>query len=158
MWYFLIFFVIFLALFAWYYTKKYKKMVADGSVIKRRPNFMESAEEFTLVSIEPERMTESICTLEFKHSRISTKYNDERQLFKFSAVTWEATLRRLSYDDEQMTYRFQFEHWKMTGTDMPRDFMGMNELATSIEKLFVTLDPNTSVVEIPLEVKEKNTL
>ncbi len=158
MWYFLICFAIFIALVAWYYSKKYKQMVADGSVIKRRPNFMENAEEFTLCSIEPERMTEEICRLEFKHSSISSKYNAERQFFKFSAATWEATLRRLSYDDAQMTYRFQFEHWKMTGTDMPRDFMGMNELATSIEKLFVALDPNTSVVEIPLEVKEKNTL
>lgn len=39
--------------------KSHNKMVADGKIISRRTNFMESAEEFTLSAVDPARVTEA---------------------------------------------------------------------------------------------------
>ena len=44
--------------------KSHNKMVADGKIISRRTNFMESAEEFTLSAVDPAQVTEAVYALQ----------------------------------------------------------------------------------------------
>ena len=41
---------------------------------------------------------------------------------------------------------------------MPQDGLNMNKLTTAVEKIFLSLDPNTQVRTVPLEFKTKHSI
>ena len=153
-------------------------MVADGKIISRRTNFMENAEEFTLTVVEPERVTEAVKAIDYAEMRTKMQGSNEQQLFKFTGSTWSAQLHKLRDNGTQVVYRFEFTNWKThngmpqgtqvvyrfeftnwkTHNGMPQDGLNMNKLTTAVEKIFLSLDPNTQVRTVPLEFKTKHSI
>ena len=130
--------------------KSHNKMVADGKIISRRTNFMESAEEFTLSAVYPAQVTEAVKAIDYAEMRTKMQGSNEQQLFKFTGST-------LRDNGTQVVYRFEFTNWK-THNGMPQDGLNMNKLTTAVEKIFLSLDPNTQVRTVPLEFKTKHSI
>ena len=137
--------------------KAHNKMVAEGKIISRRKNFMESAEEFTLSAVDPAKVTEAVKAMDYADMRTKMQGSSERQLFKFTGSTWAAQLHKLSEDGTQVVYRFEFTNWK-THNGMPENAVNMNKLTTAVEKMFLGFDPNTQVRTVPLEFKTKHSI
>lgn len=132
-----------------------KKLVAEGKIISRRTNFMESAEEFTLSAVDPAKVTEAVKAMDYADMRTKMQGNSERQLFKFTGSGWTAQLHKLSDNGTQVVYRFEFTSWK-THNGMAGDALNMNKLITAVEKIFLGFDSNTQVRTVPLEFKTKH--
>lgn len=132
----------------------HKKLVAEGTIISRRTNFMENAEEFTLVAVDPAQVTEAVKALDYGSMRTHMQGNSEQQWYRFEGASWKAALRKVSEGEGQMVYRFEFTNWK-THNGSVQDSLSMNKLMTAVEKIFLGFDPNTQVQEIPLELKTK---
>ena len=136
-------------------AKFQKEKVAEGKMITRDLNFMKDAEEFTLCAFDPQCVTEAVKNLDYTELCANMEGSAERQIFKFKGRSWAAQLYRVSENDSQACYRFEFTSWKMDRY-MPRDFSYMNMMATAIEKIFLSIDPNTQVRCIRQEIKTKH--
>lgn len=137
--------------------KKHKQLVSEGRIISRRTDFMENAEEFTLTAVDPARVTEGVRNMDYAAMHTGMKGSSEQQRFDFTGNGWSARLVRLSADEAKTVYRFAFTGWK-TRNGLPQDALNMNQLTTAVEKLFFSLDPNTLVREVPLELKTKHSI
>jgi hypothetical protein len=141
-----------------YIGSKYRgKLMDEGKIIRRSSDFVEKAEEFTLLKADPEQVTEAIRTLDYSDMSARMKGNIRQQVFQFAGSTWEAQLCKIGETESQVVYRFEFTSWK-TYRGAPQGFLNMNKLTTSVEKMFLRLDPNTQVKEIPLELKTRHSL
>lgn len=141
-----------------YISMKFQnKMVADGKIISRRTNFMESAEEFTLSAVDPAQVTEAVKALDYAEMHTKMQGSSEQQLFKFTGITWSAQLHKLRDNGTQVVYRFEFTNWK-TQNGTPQYGIYMNMMMTAVEKIFLSLDPNTQVRTVPLEFKTKHSI
>ena len=157
MWIFILFFVALMGFVFYFSLKSQKQLLADGKIICRRIDFMESAEEFILTSVDPGSVTEAVKAMDYVDMRAKMQGNNEQQFFEFTGSNWTARLHRLSNDDAQTVYRFEFTSWK-TRNGMPCDALNMNKLTTAVEKIFLSLDPNTQVRTVPLEFKTKHSI
>ena len=137
--------------------KSQKQLLADGKIICRRIDFMESAEEFTLSAVDPAQVTEAVKAIDYAEMRTKMQGSNEQQLFKFTGSTWSAQLHKLRDNGTQVVYRFEFTSWK-TRNGMPCDALSMNKLTTAVEKVFLGFDPNTQVRTVPLEFKTKHSI
>lgn len=146
--------IIIMAVAIYFSLQTHKKLVAEGKIVSRSKNFMENAEEFTLVAVEPEKVTEAIKALNYNEMRTQMQGSSEQQLFKFTGNGWNAQLHRLEDNGTQVVYRFEFTHWK-THNGMAQDMMNMNKLLTAVEKMFLGFDSNTQVRSVALELKTK---
>lgn len=136
---------------------KNKQLVSEGKIIVRRTDFMEKAEEFTLTAVDPARVTEGVRNMDYAAMHTGMKGSSEQQRFEFTGNGWSARLVRLSADETKTVYRFAFTGWK-TRNGLPQDALNMNQLTTAVEKLFFSLDPNTLVREVPMELKTKHSI
>ena len=140
---------------AYFSVKAHKQLLAEGKIISRSPDFMESAEEFILSQIEPAQITEAVRALDYSDLGVGMRGSGAQQVFQFTGQTWGAQLRRLADEDGRAVYRFQFTNWK-THNGMAQDALRMNKLATALEKLFLGLDPKAQVRTVPLEYHTKH--
>lgn len=154
-WIYILIVILILGIIIYFSLRAHNKMVAEGKIISRRTDFMESAEVFTLTATDPARVTEAVKALNYADMRVHMQGSSEQQIFRFSGNSWNAKLQKMSGDDAQMVYRFEFTNWK-THNGMPQDALSMNKLTTAVEKLFVALDANTRVQTVPLEFKTKH--
>ena len=139
--------------------KAHNKMVAEGKIISRRPDFMENAEEFILSPVDPASVTEAVKGFDYQGMHTSMKGSSEKQIFQFSGNGWESRLYRLPAEETQSVYRFEFTHWKTnSGMSMPQGALDMNKLTTAVEKAFLNLDPHTQVRTVPLELHTKHSI
>ena len=136
-------------------VKRNQKLLSEGKIITRKSDFMESAEEFTLTAVTPEKVTEAVKALDYKDLGAGMQGSSQQQAFKFNGYSWNAQLFLVSGDENQAVYRFEFTNWK-THNGSVQNVVGMNKMITAVEKLFLALDPNTQVRTIPLEVKTKH--
>lgn len=144
-----------LGVVVYFSMKAHNKMVAEGTIISRRTNFMENAEVFTLRAVDPAQVTEAVKALDYSGMHTGMKGSSQQQIFKFTGATWGAKLFRLNADEEQMCYRFEFTNWK-THNGTPQNGLDMNKLLTAVEKMFLSFDPGTQVAAMPLELKTKH--
>lgn len=156
-WVILLIFAAIMGIVVYFSMKAHNKMVSDGKIISRRTNFMENAEEFTFRKIDPATVAALVKAINYADMHASMQCSEERQLFRFNGSAWTAQLHKLSENDTQAVYRFEFTNWK-THNGMPRDGLNMNKLTTAVEKVFLSLDPNAQVKEIPLEIKTKHSV
>ncbi len=135
----------------------HNKLKKEGEIISRRNNFMEQAEIFTLTLEDVSRITEGIRSLPYGTMSVSVKGSSETQQFRFTGTRWKARLFRLPDEGGQAVYRFEFTEWK-THNGMAEDALNMNRLLTALEKMFLSVDPNTAVRTEALELNSKHTL
>lgn len=84
--------------------------------------------------------------------KVSMRTEGGGQSFLFTGSTWSARLYRKNDEAGKTIYSFQYLNWKThNGGIMYEDYMNM--LLTSIEKMFLSIDPDTQVKTRLLETK-----
>lgn len=139
------------ALFYYMYWR-HKKLVDSGKVINRESNFVEKAEDFILALGASDEVSKRIQSLPYTEIKASMRIENGGQSFLFTGSTWSARLYRKNDEAGKAVYSFQYLNWKThNGGIMYEDLMNM--LLTSIEKMFLGIDPNTQVKTRLLETK-----
>ena len=136
-------------------AKKNKELYESGKMTKRNYKITDEAEEFTLVGADFSSVSRAIDSYNFADYRISVSPNKGNQSFTFVCKTWQAGLRRKSDADGKNIWYFSFLNWKEDRYRLPEDVTEMNILVTGIEKIFLSIDPNTEVKNIPIQTKTK---
>lgn len=113
----------------------------EGKIIDRGKRFYEEGEEFT-ISADNNTVVQKIKSLPYSDMKVSM--NCSGQSFGFSTMFFSAQLLFKGTSDGKSVYEFSFTSWReKNGGAM--DFIHMNMLITSIEKAFLSIDPNTQV-------------
>lgn len=139
--------------------KQQSQLTSEGKIIDRNRHFIEQAENFTLVCDNHNRVVSGVQSLAYSEMKISMTMDAQNQAFRFTYMTamgsWNALLYRMGAPDRRMTYRFQFTNWKTSDYGVIGEVQ-MNMLLTAIEKMFLSIDPNTQVQTSLLETKTKH--
>ncbi len=130
--------------------KEIKRLREEGKITVRDRKFPEKGEEFTskggtLVALKKQlEVAEIPCALE---GNAGTQVN-------FNSKNHSARLYKVDFDEPSGIgiFRFEFTHWKPTDYGYVDGEM-MNMLMTSVEKIFLNLDPNTGVKTYDLDLK-----
>ena len=129
-----------------------QRFISEGKMIKRSGDFYQEASEFTLKSIPDEQIAEAIKKIPCSEIGVSKKGDTGRAIFTSS--NFEAELVRKSSEPGKMVYQFQFTHWReRRGVLYGVNYMNM--LLTSIEKMFLELDPTAKVRTWKLKTSTK---
>ena len=76
--------------------------------------------------------------------KIYPNYGGNAKILFKSNLLWNAELLLEGQEGDTYNYRFAFTHWE-TRNGTPRFSEEMNIMETTIEKIFLRLDPNTVV-------------
>jgi len=126
-----------------------------GRMIKRDISFVETAEVFTLSETDFKNIVDMIKKADLSDTGVSAESNSEKQIVLFKAKGWAAQLHRLVEEREKCAYCFTFTAWQ-TYRGMPQNHVQMNLLLTAIEKVFLSIDPNTQVQASRTKTKSKS--
>ena len=134
--------------------KANKQLLEEGKIIQRNLHFAEKGEEFTSKIGSKENLK---AQLEQMTLPCAMKGNTSQAVF--TADTYTARLYQTAFDEPSgiAVYRFEFTSWKSNGTTY-NEAIGMNMLMTSVEKVFLTLDPNTAVKQYDIDFKTKHSV
>ena len=138
------------------YLQRNKKMISEGKIIKRNISFEEYAEVFTLSNADFAQVVNKLKTMDFSGIGVTWESlgSTKKVIFK-SKSSWTAQLNALDNSDSKFRYNFQFTGWQThKGATWGQDTMNM--LLTSIEKAFLSIDPNTQVETSRLKTKTKS--
>ena len=132
-----------------------KKLASEGKIIKRSGDFVEKAEDFILDLSDPGIVVEKVRALSYNEIKSSVQIEGNGQSFLFTGANWSARLYRKGDNDGKAVYSFQYLNWK-EDRGIIQYALHMNMLLTSIEKMFLSIDPNTQVKTRMLEVTTKH--
>ncbi len=138
-----------------YGIQKGNTLRSEGKIITRKLDFYEEGKEFTVVLDNPALLVQKLEALPYSEMKISMRGDSQRQSFSFTCYNFEAQLWRKSADSEKSIYCFTFNSWK-THHGLASGITEMNVLLTAIEKMFLSIDPNTQVHTWALETKTKH--
>lgn len=129
-----------------YGLSKHRKLVSEGQIISRNTDFAEYVYEFTSKIGSVRALSEAINSLDYNKIGADMEGDIIRQRYQFSNSKFKAVLILTAYDEPSgiAVYRFQFTQFRMSGS-IPSDSLSMNKLLTQIEKVFLSLDPNTGI-------------
>jgi len=136
-------------------AQRNKELYESGKMTKRNYTITDEAEEFTLVGADFSNVSRAIDSYNFADYRISVSPNKGNQSFTFVCKTWQAGLRQKNDADGKNIWYFSFMNWKEDRYGLPEDVTEMNILVTGIEKIFLSIDPNTEVKNTPIQTKTK---
>lgn len=136
---------------AWYKAKQ----LEEGNMIQRDNDFVEYGEIFSLKHVEPEKIAECIENIEFEKILGGRPSGDTSKMIFNANYGFSAQLCRIEDDGESMKYRFDFLTWETIVGKRASADAGMNLLLTAIEKMFLTLDPETKVSKEKNDTKRK---
>ena len=125
------------------------RLIGQGKIIQRASDFVEYAEIFTVRPIPNEEYAAALKALDLKKTGTSLEGNTKAVKFTFSA-----SIRCVEQTETNSVYRFEFDSWK-TKYGRPSFENEMNMLLTTVEKMFVQLDPNAQVSTVKNEIKTK---
>ena len=138
------------------YLRRNKAMISGGKIIKRDISFQEYAEIFTLSNADFTIVIPALKSMDISGTGVSWESKGGTKTVDFkSSHEWAARLTSLEGDGEKYRYCFQFTEWQ-TNKGVPWRQDTMNILLTSIEKAFLSIDPNTQVVTERIKTKSKS--
>ena len=132
------------------------RLISEGKMIKRDGEFWNFAEIFTLTGVNYNQVLSAVNSTDFSEYKIDLYPNNGGRaeiLFK-SGHGWNAKLSYTGENAGRFVYRFEFVAWN-THRGLPLRADTMNMMETKIEKMFLGLDPQTTVetMENKLETK-----
>ena len=137
--------VVFIVVMTVYYTKKNKELIAEGKIIQRDGNFVETAEIFTLHNVNFSQVIDALKETNFAGSGVSLNGSVQQGAVNFQCGnSWSGQLVALKSEADTYSYMFTFTKWQ-TRSGMPQNVTSMNVALTALEKMFLRLDPNTKV-------------
>ena len=132
-----------------------ERLIGQGKIIQRAKDFVEYAEIFTTRPIANEEYVAALKALDLKKTGTSLEGNTKA--VKFTGIYFSASIRCVEQTDTNSVYRFEFDSWK-TKYGRPSFENEMNMLLTTVEKMFVQLDPNTQVSTVKNEITTKRSI
>ena len=138
-----------------YWNNKSNNLLGEGKIIKRDGAYWEEGQKYTLILENPDLVTQKVEAFPYSEMKVNMKGNKERQIFYFSSYHFDAQLRRQEATAEKSVYCFEFSRWKNNQLGTPLGIFEMNMLMTAVEKMFLSIDPNTQVHTWKLETKTK---
>ena len=140
-------------------VKKNKQLMAAGKIVKRPMNFWENGEYF-LSGVSYEELREAILNTDFSECGLSVTPDLEGQaaiLFR-CRHGWNALLRWKGSRDGWNVFMFHFPAWRTSRYGAPYGVNQMNMTVTLIERIFLSLDPETQVENRRLQTKTKTSI
>ena len=137
-------------------VNKTKQLKNEGKIIQRQSAFWENAEIFTTCATY-EQVKSAVKSSSYSESSVTIEYDlggQNRILFK-SKHSWNASLECLEQQNNKTVFKLYFPAWKTSKYGAPYNVNSMNALLTSIEKIFLSIDPTTTVETRKLEIKTK---
>ncbi len=146
--------VLFVAVVAYVNFSRYQRLIDEGQIIKRSANFEETAEIFTLSNASWERVWEELRTADY-HGAASGSRDAQHPMIVYKGAGWGAELYQMETDaGEKDSYYFHFTNWDTRNGVNPQSEQ-MNTLLTTIEKVFLKIDPQTQVSTEDIKVKHR---
>lgn len=131
-----------------------KKKLDSGQIIKRKGNFWEQAEIFTLSGGDWNRVWEELRTAEYYGAASGTRDSQQMRVH-YQGSGWTAELYKCKTEaGEKDCYLFHFLHWTERNY-VPQSVVAMNTLLTTVEKTFLKIDPQTQVSNEYIDVKSR---
>jgi len=122
--------------------KQAAELQAQGKIITRNPNFVETAQIFILSNVSMENIIAALKAEGLPFAGLEWKTGDDAMGFWYDK--WTAQVVKIDSDDDRDRYKFNFTEWQpYAGTAV--NSTQMNQLLTAIEKAFIKLDSNTKV-------------
>ena len=151
----IVFFVIIVVVVCAIVLPQKKKLLDSGAMIKRNDAFWKKAELFFTNSsfeqfVEALRRSQSILS----ENGISTEYHMNDGVVLFQGSTWKSYVEYIGAEEDKNQFKFAFASWQ-TYRGMPQNVMPMNVALTTVEKAFLSLDPQTSIETHDLKLKTR---
>lgn len=143
-----------------YIRNKELNLLEEGKIIKRNDRFYDEEEIFTVKNATYEKVKEEINLMDFSGIDVEVYPDSDDQeaiVFK-SGGGWNALLMVVDKKDDVTVYNLKITIYNSTSGGLAYYPMEMNVLFTSIEKLFLKLDPNTRVETREIKRKTKTKL
>lgn len=127
-------------------------LIQEGKIIKRNKSFWEEKEIFEM-DAPYEAVLAAARNIDYKSTETSADYNygGKKIIFFRSSHAWNAALKYLGMSEGKHLYSFSFTNWK--GKNGVPNETTMNMFLTQIEKMLLTLDPETMVETHMMELK-----
>lgn len=137
-------------------NNKRNELLSDGKILDRRPDFVKKAEIFTINRMENySKIIDGVMAFDYSDIKCSLDGDKAKQTYRFKGADWNAHLWLVKTTDSNFIYRFEFGEWSERN-GIPYSGIPMNKLLTAIEKMFVSIDPNTTVSSEIIEYKTKH--
>lgn len=152
-------FVVFIVIVAVIAAGRNKQLLESGKIVKRPMNFWENAEAF-LTCADYETLRSAVLGTDLSDCAVTVTPDLEgRAVILFQCRHgWNAALRWQGSREGRNAFLFYFPAWKKGRYGAPYGASQMNMLATAVERLFLSLDPDTTVETRRLEIKTKTRL
>ena len=147
--------VVIIGVAAYFGYNKNKQLMGEGKIVARKGTYWEEEHLFT-TGTTYDNLLDAIGKTDFSDCKAEVIPNANGQmsvLFK-SSHAWNAEVDYLGEQDGKNQYKFYFVAWQ-TRNGMPYNVTSMNMILTSIEKLFFSLDPTTTVRSQRAQIKSK---
>ena len=127
-----------------------KRLTEEGKIVERKGTFWEEEHLFTTTATY-EAVREAVGKTSFSDCKadVYPDYNGEKSILFKSIDAWNAEVEYCGEQDGKHQFKFSFLVWKYDGT------YSMNIILTTIERLFLSLDPSTTVQTRRMQVKTK---
>ena len=127
----------------------------EGRTVSRPRDFAAYSETFTLRHVSDDEFTAAV-KASAPHARAGESMHGNAAKLVFEG-SFGAELVRTEQTDEKSVYTFRFTNWK-SRYGVPNDEEEMNLLLTAVERMFVSLDPNTKVISQKEDITTKRSI
>lgn len=135
--------VVIAVILGYFSAQKQKELLSEGKIAKRDMGFEDYAEIFTIRDVSFSEIWAELKTADYSGKvNGSADVANERVVYKGS--DWEAHLYHMKEEQERNAYCFEFLKWR-THNGITQSATDMNIVLTTIEKVFLKIDPNTQV-------------
>jgi hypothetical protein len=124
-------------------VKQAGKLFDEGKIITRDPNFVETAQIFTISKVGTENLIAALKNEGLPFAGLEWKTASDAMRFEYSG--WSAQMVKVDCDDSHDKFKFNFTQWQTMKYATVVDITQMNQLLTAIEKAFIKLDSSAKV-------------
>ncbi len=128
------------------------KLISEGKIIRRDGKFFEAEYKFTLSNAPYKVVEKELKNTDLSHIKITESYYENGgrlEILLKAAGGWNVVINLIEENNGKYTYKLSFPVYT-TRNGMALDVVKMNMLLTSVEKMFLHIDPET-VVESELQ-------
>jgi hypothetical protein len=134
--------------------KQAEALQSEGKIVKRDPNFVETAQIFTFSKVSMDDIIAALKKEGLPFAGLEWKATDNA--FGFIYSDWAAQIVKTNGDEAHDIFTFSFTQWKTMKYSVVSNITQMNQLLTAIEKAFLKFDSNTKVRAERVKVNTKN--
>ena len=137
-------FVAIIAIFVVFFKKRNEKLMSEGKIIQRKTSFWEEAEYF-ITSSTFNDIAYSVKSTDLSDCKVSIEFDSENRLILFkSSYSWNAAIQFQDSLNGKNLFKFSFPAYR-TRNGVPYRIDTMNVMQTAVEKILLSLDPQTTV-------------